>query len=119
MPNAKHFPQTTPKWVTSFFKFGKLPVYLLEALENGSASFLPSLELFEGDCDFNFCAADAGVELRKLLYGLLGLKTVKEWKRHCDIYQCQELSCTCPFDITATTKLKADERANMVLRSVL
>lgn len=62
-----------PKWIQSFFKFGKLPAYLFNALQQGITVFQPAIEEIEKKATSFY-----GQELRKILYSACDLKTVKE-----------------------------------------
>ncbi|CAL5976718.1 Conserved_hypothetical protein [Hexamita inflata] len=104
-----------PKWIGSFFKFGKLPIYVYQAAAEGVCSFQPFIEEVAAPA-----ASQIGQELRAKIYGILGLQQVKEIQREGETMKEHVLKVEkSKIDLAASVKLTVEQRQAIVLELVL
>ena len=103
--------ENVPKWVSSFFKFGKLPVYLFQAMTKGKATLLPFIEGVDSEA-----SSEVAKDLRKTMYSIMNLKRVEEMYRTGVEMNTEVLEIEAPKVVLANSvKLSVEERKHLVL----
>lgn len=87
-------------------KFGKLPQWLYQALKDGANQFNPFFEQVSGPN-----STVHSQKLRAILYGIVGLKEVKEYsrlddKQHIDVVKVSKTK----VDLAAAVSMSVEDR---------